>query len=72
MLNMKVAPNDLLKTKGQKKCSNELMKIKKLPNIRGDLLKGKELDTIGSSDHRAIGSFERLAIAISELFLWKG
>jgi hypothetical protein len=48
------------------------MKIKKLPNIRGDLLKGKELDTIGSSDHRAIGSFERLAIAISELFLWKG
>ncbi len=42
MLKMKIAPNGLLKTKGQKSAPNELMKINKLPRFLDDLLKGKE------------------------------
>jgi hypothetical protein len=48
LLKMKVAPNELLKTKGQKSAPNEYMKIKELSSFRDELLKTHEL---GAGSH---------------------
>ena len=43
MLKMKVAPNELLKTKGQKSAPTEFMKIKELTHFYDELLKIKDI-----------------------------
>ena len=50
MLKMKVAPNELLKTKGKNKCSSELyLKTRELTFFPYELMKGKGLDEISGA-----------------------
>jgi hypothetical protein len=46
MLKMKVPPNELLKTKGQKNAPNKLLKISKLSNFPNYFIIHKELAAI--------------------------
>jgi hypothetical protein len=50
MLKMKIAPQSLLKTKGQKSAPQELMKINKLTSFHDELMKGKEIAWFLSKD----------------------